>query len=267
MRRLLVILPVVLLQATLLSGQTGTPAPWVYMLDKSSTFQRGCFDPCTCPILDKTTLGGTFKLTFSHSDPLYQYYDVTDVSLKTTIAGVPARITGSGTYRMGGEVAVEQELDLDLVVEDEPVAHFTSGRVVGPSHFPRIDLTVSINGVYCYDTVLAISSAPVPKAGAQPSDVWWQSFLPPAGAPYDVVMGDLAGLRGAGGLGGSVRECLANDTTATSMPFTATPPPGDGFWFLVRDASASGTQSYDDGDEGQAILRDGPIDASPDSCP
>ncbi len=267
MHRTLAILPMVLLQFTALSAQTGSPAHWFYKLDEQSTFQRGCFDPCLCPSLDQTPLRGSFRLEPAGSDWLFDYYDVTDVNWKAIVNGAMTRITGSGTYRIGGEFALEQSLDLDLAVGDEPVQRFSSGRVFGPAGFPRIQLTISVNGVFCFDTVMMVFAAPVPKISIDPADVRWETFLPPEGVSYDVVMGDLAGLRSAGGLGSSVLGCLADDTTATSLPFTADPPPGGGFWFLVREASAAGESTYDTGDEGQVGSRDAAMASSPAACP
>jgi hypothetical protein len=160
-------------------GQSATPASsTLYQLGPSSTFQRGCFDPCACPIMGPLPLRGTFVLTSSNVDPLYQNYLVTNVSwnvpLNGNASGAPTasntiHITGAGKYKVGGEFAITQQLVLDLKVDGDAIQHFDSGVVVGGGGFPHIDVTVSIHGQYCYDTVLHIdaspAAAPVPRHG------------------------------------------------------------------------------------------------------
>jgi len=254
-----------LLQGVTVLAQTASQPARLYRLDKASTFQRGCFAPCLCPVLDETPLSGTFILRRTGSDWLYDYYDVTNVRWQASVAGVPTRITGSGTYRIGGEVALEQLLDLDLVVGEEPVQRFFSGRVVGSAAFPRIDLTVSINGVYCHDTVLSIASEPVPEITVEPGQVSWEGAMPSA-VSYDVVVGSLSGLRG-GDVGAAVEACLADGTTSSAVSFTTDPPPGTGYWFLVRESDGAGAGSYDTGDVAQTGPRDAAIAASAAACP
>ena len=68
-----------------------------------------------------------------------------------------AAITGSGTYTVGGEVAVQQQMEADLTVAGEPPAHFDSGRVAGGGGFPgQIDIEISKNGKVCLDTVIHV---------------------------------------------------------------------------------------------------------------
>jgi hypothetical protein len=150
------------------SAQTAVNAPQVYRLDKEGTFQRGCFDPCLCPIMERAAVRGTFVLTPAGSDPLFSYYKISDVNWTVALGDPEMRITGSGTYRIGGEFAVEQRLEMDLKVGDGPVEHFDSGRVVGEARFPAIDLAISIHGRYCFDTVIEVKASPVPPEEIRP---------------------------------------------------------------------------------------------------
>jgi hypothetical protein len=132
-----------------------------YALVDGSTFQRGCFAPCECPIGQERPLAGTFWLAFRSDNGLFADYDMLDVRWKVSgnaYATPPdAPITGTGTYRIGGEFAIEQRMTADLQIADEPPASFDSGRVFGPSEFPdRIDLEISQNGKTCFDTVLHV---------------------------------------------------------------------------------------------------------------
>ena len=78
---------------------------------------------------------------------------------------------------------------------------------------------------------------------------------------FDVVRGDLQNLHTLG-FAGATEECLASKTAGFSVPYTPTPAPGEGEWFLARLATALGHGSYDTGGS-----RDEDIDASGNDCP
>ena len=265
MRRLFVLLVTALLPWVPALAQTGASPARLYRLEKSSIFQRGCFAPCMCPVLAETPLSGTFVLKRTGSDWLYDYYAVTNIRWLASLEGVPTRITGSGTYRIGGEFAVDQILELDLTVGEEPVQHYTSGRVLVSAGFPRIAVTISINGMYCHDTVMSIVSEPITDVSVGSGQISWDGAMPTA-TSYDVLMGSLGELH-SGGIEAAVVGCLADDTTSDVIPFTADPLPGAGYWFLVRESEGSGPGTWDAGDAGQSGPRDAPISASPGTCP
>lgn len=90
----------------------------------------------------------------------------------------------------------------------------------------------------------------------------------PAAAAYDLVRGSLGQLLGSGGdFTISTQACLANDQVATSYLDPATPPVGNGFWYLVRGLSCGGAGTYDSIGGSQIGSRDSEINASPNSCP
>ena len=140
------------------SAQTST----LYRLNKDSTFQQGCFPPCLCPIMIAVPVKGTFVLTPTGFDGLFNTYAVTDVNWLVSIGGRNTTVTGSGTYKIGGEFALQQQLSLDLQVGGDKVQHFDSGLVTGPAPFPDIKVTISVNGQVCFDTVFEVSASPVP---------------------------------------------------------------------------------------------------------
>src|SRR6185503_17896662 len=140
------------------SAQTST----LYRLNKDSTFQQGCFPPCLCPIMIAMPVKGTFVLTPTGFDGLFNTYAVSDVNWLVSIGGSDTTVTGSGTYKIGGEFALQQQLSLDLQVGGDKVQHFDSGLVAGPAPFPDIKVTISVNGQVCYDTVVEVSASPVP---------------------------------------------------------------------------------------------------------
>src|SRR3989442_6143712 len=98
--------------STSASAQTGT----LYWLNEDSTFQQGCFPPCLCPIMIAEPVKGTFVLTPTGFDGLFDTYAVTDVNWLVSIGGTNTIVTRSGTYKIGGEIALQQQLSLDLPV-------------------------------------------------------------------------------------------------------------------------------------------------------
>ncbi len=126
-----------------------------YFLLSNSTYQQGCFAPCACPAGPIYPIAGTFALKFTGYDGLYNHYAVNNVYW-TVRSSPPLTITGSGSYRVGGEFAVQQQMSLDLVVDSRPQEHFDSGLVSGGGTFPAIDVIISIHGIYCHDTVITM---------------------------------------------------------------------------------------------------------------
>ena len=138
-----------------LSGST------LYRLDAGTTYQTGCFEPCLCPILVETPVRGTLVLTPDGVEGAFSRFKVSDVNWTVSLGDPELRVTGSGVYLAGGDSGAEQRLLLDLVVGDLPVERYDSGFVKG-ADLPAIQVTVSIHGMYCYDTVFALSASPVP---------------------------------------------------------------------------------------------------------
>lgn len=163
------------------------PTPVLYRLDAGSSFSRGCYPPCLCPLFSTEAIRGTYTLTQDHTDPLFTWYRVENVNWTVTIDGADKRITGSGTYRRGGEVAVQQELALTLTVDGSPQQKFDSGLVNGAEDFPKIDVTISVNGMVCFDTVIGVASSPVPASDLTTytlnHSTYQEGCLPPCECP------------------------------------------------------------------------------------
>ena len=149
-------------------AQGASDASTIYRLNPDSNFQRGCFAPCMCPMFQKTGVRGTFVLTPTGFDGLFNTYAVTDVNWIVASGDHELRVTGSGTYKVGGEFAVQQELALDLKVGDHPIQHFDSGLVSGGGKFPAISVTISMHGQVCFDTVFFVDASPVPADQVHP---------------------------------------------------------------------------------------------------
>jgi len=260
-----------LLAAPTPTAENGTgdqsPGPGVlYRLEKGSTFQRGCFDPCECPIMEEVPVRGSFRLVPAGFDPLFEHFSVRNLLAYVSIAGQAKRVTGSGTYLIGGEFARQHRLVLDLEIGDEPVRRFDSGLQLGGAEFPAIVIAVSLNGQYCFDTVFDLRAAPWRRIRVEPDGVHWDAA--PPGVVYDVVRGSLDTLRATGGdFSAATLGCAADDTAATSLLIEDDPPAGEAHWFVLREVGTGGDPSWDEGDAAQYLSRDPGIAASPSPCP
>src|SRR5438552_5346970 len=139
-------------------GQMGSRTP--YSLSSPSNFARGCFGPCACPVLE-SKLTGTFDLRSLPPDPMFSNYAVENVKWVANESAHPLAITGSGTYRVGGEVAVQERMILDLAIDGGPTERYDSGDVAGGGDFPRITIVIRRHlSSTCLDTVMTIDASP-----------------------------------------------------------------------------------------------------------
>lgn len=141
-------------------AQSSNPtADVLYALSPASGYEDGCFDPCLCPVHLTDGLAGTWRLRPAPPEPGFEVYTIDQVNW--FLPQFDQRITGSGTYRIGGEFARMHRLTLDLVQDDRPLQHFDSGLVLGGGEFPAITITLSMNNQVCHDTVFHVAAAPV----------------------------------------------------------------------------------------------------------
>jgi hypothetical protein len=136
--------------------------PVLYRLNPGSYFLRGCFPPCMCPVMIDEPVSGTFLLTPKVANGFSMIYSVTEVHWSIANNGTNMSVTGSGTYEVGGELAPQQELSLYLQIDDGDLEHFDSGLVTNSVSFPNINISISTNHQYCFDTVFKISASPTP---------------------------------------------------------------------------------------------------------
>ena len=107
----------------------------LYELGPGTTFQEGCVGPCLCPVGLPEEVTGTFLLVPAGSDPLFTYYQVNGISwsVLSPDGNVAHTITGQGTYKLGGEFALTQQLVLDIQIDGGGGEHLDSGLVPGGS--------------------------------------------------------------------------------------------------------------------------------------
>ncbi|HEY5657862.1 MAG TPA: hypothetical protein VIY27_08735 [Myxococcota bacterium] len=188
------------------AAQAGLLLPGLYRLDAGSTYQTGCFDPCMCPIMAEVPVLGTLTLAFAGSDGLFDVYEIRDVNWMVRLGDAELRVAGSGRFRIGGEFALEQQLELDLQVGDRPIQHFDSGRVPAKGT-ASIDATVSVSGMFCFDTVFVVRASPVPPAAIRPYRLETGSaFQRGCVGMCDCLAGEPLPIRGTFGLVDLARE-------------------------------------------------------------
>src|SRR5262245_11844363 len=240
---------------------TEASATVLYRLERTSTFQQGCFPPCECPLLETATLQGSFEFALITVGDVFDFYEVKDVRW---IAEGPAGdhgIRGSGYYKMS-TITGENQMWLDLAVDQNAPELYSNGEVPMAALFPEIDVTISKNGGVCFDTVMGVRARPTPRLAVEPSSVSWDSGLEIVG--YDVVKGSLSVLRATDGAFDLATDaCLADDVQDNRIQFDVNPDAGDGFFMLAR----VGESTYDTGLPGQVRSRDPGIASSPASCP
>ncbi len=142
----------------------------VFRMGPEGSFQEGCFPPCMCPMLMEQPVIGMMKFRYTGDEQGIQTYAVEDVNWKTQFLDPARRITGAGKFRIGSPgvlTLLQQRMELDLRVGDDPVQHFDSGWVPVQGN-DGVRITVSINGMFCWDRAIDIDARPVPAAEVLP---------------------------------------------------------------------------------------------------
>jgi hypothetical protein len=140
-----------------------------YTLAPGATYEYGCcprFSPCDCLCFGPVPMVGDFALVPLSDNSLFRDFAV--VNLKWVVLSATSNeiipIHGVGTFRVGGEVAVQHQLSLDLFVGTDPITHFDSGWIGGGGDFPVIDISLSrtaMDPTACTDTILHVVANPV----------------------------------------------------------------------------------------------------------
>ena len=151
-----------LLSAAAVTGvqaQSSASSDVLYALTSEASYEDGCFDPCLCPMHFFDGLSGTWRMRPAPPESGFDVFTIDQVNW--FLPQLDQRITGSGTYRIGGGATRMHQLTLDLVQDDRPLARFDSGLVLAGNEFPAITVTISMNNMVCRDTVFHVAAAPV----------------------------------------------------------------------------------------------------------
>jgi hypothetical protein len=132
-----------------------------------------------CPICERPTilapLTGTFTLSVLDQNPLYTRYELTDISFHAGAqTGMEYKVVGSGIYQIGGEVAILQDLFLDIAIDNgftTTKAQCVNTNRVMSQRWPKIEISVDqTNGTPGQVYYLALNAVPVPKVYSFPPD-------------------------------------------------------------------------------------------------
>ncbi len=116
----------------------------IYTLLSGSRLTNDCLLCDRVPIVAPMT--GTFRLRFVGQDPLYTHYQVQEISFHAgTNGGAEYWVSGSGTYQVGGELAVVQDLFLDVNINNgfsKTEALCANADRAVTQRWPRIEVSV-----------------------------------------------------------------------------------------------------------------------------
>ena len=141
-------------------SDAGTNCESIYRLTEKASYQEGCFPPCMCPILMAAGIRGTFVMGPATAGDAVSSYEVRYVNWIVTLGDAEFEITGSGTYSVSnGPPPWVQALDLDLSIDGGETQHFFSGFLPLISSNGSIDIPISINGQYCFDTLIVVNAS------------------------------------------------------------------------------------------------------------
>jgi len=138
-----------------------TNRPWAYLLlDGSSLLDD-------CPICDRVAIEepmrGTFALRLIEQNQLGSRYALEDISL--TAGARPYVVKGSGTFEVGGEVALRQQMFLRVEIDDgrtNRLCFFTNTSPALNRAWPMIDSSLDqTNGTPGQVYHLRLAAAPV----------------------------------------------------------------------------------------------------------
>jgi hypothetical protein len=133
-----------------------------YQLSPESTYYEGCVRPCMCPVMIGGGIQGSFDLVETGADQWYKYYDVDGINwvVLDTSGQVLHKISGKGSYKIGGDFALTHEMILTLGIDGQRPAVFSSGLVPGGENFPAIVITID-RGTECYSIWMDILAKPI----------------------------------------------------------------------------------------------------------
>jgi len=158
-------------------------------------------------------LQGTFQLLLLDQNALFTRYQLTNIFFRTTgNTGGSYVVKGSGTYQVGGEVALVQDLSLSVQIGDgftNSLCLFTNAQAQVKSPWPVIQAAADqSNGSFVRLYRLRLNAAPVPQfqsiqAVATTSTVRlkWQSYggaiqverAVAVDGPYTVIASNVTG--------------------------------------------------------------------------
>ena len=167
---------------------SGTRQPWRYLLLNDSYLLDDC-PVCGRPAI-KEPLRGSFELRLTECNPLFSRYAVANLSF-TAGSARTYTVKGGGTFQIGGEVALVQQMDLQVEIDDgveAKVCHLKNPTPAVQGLWPMIHITMEqTNGTITQNYTMHLAAAPL-------REIWFSTaagFTAGLGAPGPVSGGDL----------------------------------------------------------------------------
>jgi subtilisin-like proprotein convertase family protein len=153
-----------------------------------------------------------------------------------------------------------ETVDLSPVADRQSNVHLR--WVMGPT-----DGTITYHGWNIDDIeITGVDAPPVIYLTVDRDAISWTSMTGATG--YDLLRGDLHLLRStAGDFTQATAQCVDNDNSGTSFPYSSEPGSGEAHWFLVRGDSGAAVRTYESFFTSQSGLRDDEIGAATVNCP
>src|SRR5436190_648493 len=138
-------------------------AVWSYTLVNGSLLLDDC--PFCGRVSVPITLRGTFQLRFVQQGPLFSTYEMDNFLLTAQGNGRSYKLTGKGVFQIGGEIATQQSVTLQLLIDDgltNKLCYFTNGFSTVTRLWPMLQVSVDqTNGTLIQQYHLEIDAAPL----------------------------------------------------------------------------------------------------------
>jgi subtilisin-like proprotein convertase family protein len=153
----------------------------------------------------------------------------------------PEWIPSDAVGQMSHYAGASTQGDWQLLIADNEI--FDTGQLNGWS----LIVTPMAYSCDCDPFDPSVASVPAEVTGLEATDATvtfiWDSSIPASGSAtvHDVLRGNLSQL--PVGMGPS-ETCLLDGTSLATATDSSAPPPGSGYWYLIRGRNACGTGSY-----------------------
>jgi hypothetical protein len=131
------------------AAQVNPDISGLWRLDAASSYVRGCFDPCLCPVSFQDDLRGQFGLRLLAVGDVFDFYAVDGMVLRLPQLGWVYE--GGGQFRFS-QIAAIEIMQVTLSSVADPTQDYTAEGPV-PANPDTMSLTLSHNNMVCFDTV------------------------------------------------------------------------------------------------------------------
>lgn len=133
-------LTVVIAGMAIIPSYSSEPQGVSYMLLEGSTLTDDC-TICGRPSIIMP-MRGTFQLAFREENPLFRTYDVQELVFHAQTGATTYKVTGAGTYEIGGEVALVHRMQLNAQINDRKDVELGSDQTPLPRFWPMIEMEI-----------------------------------------------------------------------------------------------------------------------------